>query len=174
MNRKILVPLATVAAASAVAVGSGATFTSATNNTLSAVTSGTLQQANSKADGAIFTLTNLKPGDTLNGTLTVTNTGTLPATFSLTEATSTNAFSAGSLSLEIVNTGTNAVIYSGPFGGLEDGVKNDLGTVQPGVVNTYRFRVVLAATATNDDQGKKAEAAYTWDSVQLDAETYQR
>ena len=171
MNRKILAPLATVVAASAVAVGSGATFTSATNNTISAVTSGTLTQANSKANSAIFDLANLKPGDTLNGYLSVTNTGSLPATFSLTEVSSSNAFSAGNLTLEIVNTGTGAVIYNGTFGGLVDGTKNTLGVVEPGVVNNYRFRVVLAQAAPNADQGKTADAVYTWDSVQLDAQT---
>ena len=40
-SRKILVPLATLAAAGAIAIGSGATFTSTTANTISSVTSGT-------------------------------------------------------------------------------------------------------------------------------------
>ena len=170
-GRKILVPLASLLAAGAVAVGSGATFTSSTNNTISAVTSGTLSQSNSKNDAAIFSLTNIKPGDTVNGTLTITNTGSLPATFGLTERSSSNTFGSGDLSLVITNTTTDTVVYTGEFGGLDDNVKQSLGAVQPGAANTYRFSVTLAPGAPNTDQGKTASALYTWDSVQLDGQT---
>lgn len=166
-NKKILVPLATLAAAGAIAIGSGATFTSESNNTISSVTSGSLTHTNSKADQAIFNLTNMKPGDTLNGTLTLTNTGTLPAAFSLTETSSSNAFSGDNLALTITNTTTGATVYTGTFGGLVDGSKTDLGTMQPGAAATYRFSVQLATATGNADQGKTASAAYTWDSVQL-------
>jgi spore coat-associated protein N len=171
ISRKVLVPLATALAAGAIAVGSGATFTSTSGNTLSAVTSGTLTQDNSKADSAIFELYEIKPGDTLNGYLSVTNTGTLPARFDLTEASSSNGFAAGNLSLEIVNTTTSTVVYSGAFGGLVDGAKNDLGVVEPGVRNDYRFTVKLAQDAANTEQDKTAGATYAWNSVQLDGQT---
>jgi len=177
MNRKILVPLATVLAASAVAVGSGATFTSQTGNTVSAVTSGTLTQSNSKDGKAIFTLTNMKPGDTLTGSLTLTNTGSLPATFSLTETSSTNGF--GSLGTPAVNDlslmisePSGAPVYSGDFGGLADGVKNTLGVWQPNEAHTYVFTVKLSQDAPNADQGKTASASYAWDSVQLAGQTF--
>ena len=171
-SKKILVPLATVLAAGAVAVGSGATFTSGSNNTISAVTSGTLSQENSKDKQAIFTLTDMKPGDTVNGRLSITNTGSLPATFGLTEESSSNGFSAGNLTLTITNTTTGTEIYSGEFGGLEDGAKKVLGVVEGGDRNDYLFQVKLNQGASNDDQGKTAGATYSWDSVQLDAETF--
>lgn len=172
LSTKALVPLATLAAAGAIAVGSGATFTSTSGNTISAATSGTLQQTNSKDGGAIFDLSNLKPGDTLNGSLTLTNTGSLPAAFSLTETTSSNGFSGENLSLVVTNTTTGANVYSGTFGGLVDGTKTDVGVVQPGVANTFRFTVKLATATPNADQGKTATAAYQWDSVQLSGETF--
>jgi len=53
MNRKVLVPLATLLAAGSIAVGSGATFSSTTGNTISAVIAGTLTQSNSKDGQAI-------------------------------------------------------------------------------------------------------------------------
>lgn len=171
MSKKVLVPLATLATAGAIAVGSGATFTSQSNNTISAVASGTLSQSNSKDGGAVFDLSNMKPGDTLNGSLVLTNTGSLPATFSLTETASTNGFTGDNLSLAITNVTTGASVYSGTFGGLADGAKNDLGVVQPGVANTYRFTVKLATTTPNADQGKSASASYQWDSIQLNGET---
>ena len=171
MSMKILVPLATLGAAGAIAVGSGATFTSQTGNTISSVTSGTLTQTNSKDGAAIFNLSNLKPGDTLNGSLTLTNTGSLPADFGLTEVSSSNGFTADNLSLTITNTTTGTPVYTGTFGGLVDGARTDLGVVQPGVANTYTFAVKLATSTPNADQGKSASAVYQWDSVQANGGT---
>ena len=120
-RRKAILPLATLLAAAAIAVGSGATFTSSSANTVSAVTSGTLTHTNSKSNAAIFDLQNIKPGDTRTGDLTITNTGSLPAAFTLTEVSSTNAFAGKNLSLTITNTTTKASVYNGTFGGLVDG-----------------------------------------------------
>lgn len=177
MNRKILVPLATVLAASAVAVGSGATFTSQTGNTISAVTAGTLAQTNSKAGQAIFDLSNVKPGDVVNGSLTLTNTGSLPANFSLTESSSVNGFGnnqaggASDLSLTITNTTKGVQVFTGSFGDLVDGTPVSLGHWAAGEANVYRFSVTLAQDAPNADQGKTASAVYTWDAVQDAATT---
>jgi hypothetical protein len=166
-GRKILVPLATLLAAGAIAVGSGATFTSTTGNTISAVTSGTLTHTNSKNNAAIFNLTNMKPGDVLNGSLTLQNTGSLDAAFSLTEVSSTNTFANNYLSLVITNVTTGATVYSGNFGGLVDGAKTDLGTIAAGASNQFNFKVTLDQSAPNSQQGQSASAVYQWDSVQL-------
>ena len=174
MARKILLPLTTVLAAGAIAVGSGATFTSSTGNTISSVTSGTLTHSNTKDKQAIFNLTNLKPGDVLNGTLTLKNTGSLGADFSLTEVSSSNGFTGSNLSLDIVDVTAPAApvsVYSGTFGGLADGTKNALGTWASGAEHTFRFTVKLDKDAPNADQGKTAGATYAWDSVQTAAET---
>ena len=170
-TKKILLPLATLVAAGAIAVGSGATFTSTSANTISSVTSGTLTQSNSKANAAVFTLTNIKPGDVANGNLTIKNTGSLPATFSLTETASTNTFAGSNLTLTITNTTTSKVVYNGTFGGLTDGAKNDLGLVAPGVANDFTFAVKLDPSTPSTDQGKTATAAFQWDSVQADGST---
>jgi hypothetical protein len=167
-TRKVLIPLATLVAAGAVAVGSGATFSSTSGNTISAVTAGTLSQSNSKADQAIFNLSDLKPGDTLNGTLTLTNTGSLPAAFSLSEDSSTNGFAGTNLSLDIVDTTANKTVYTGTFGGLADGAKNALGTWAGGDAHPFKFTVKLAQDTPNTDQGKAAGAVYSWSSVQAD------
>jgi hypothetical protein len=170
--KKVLVPLTVLLAAGALAVGSGATFSSESNNTISTVTAGTLKQDNSKKDAAIFNLEGMKPGDTLNGSVTITNTGSLPALFSLTEVDSTNGFSGANLMLAIKNTTTNAAVWSGTFGALVDGQKQALGEVAPGAANTYVFTVTLDEAATNDEQGKSASATYTWSSVQKAGETF--
>ncbi|WP_185995238.1 TasA family protein [Nocardioides campestrisoli] len=170
-TKKVLVPLATLLAAGAIAVGSGATFTSTSSNTISAVTSGTLSQSNSKAGQAIFNLTDIKPGDVVNGSLAITNTGSLPANFSLTEVSSTNGFSAENLKLVITNTTTGSEVFKGTFGALEDGKKNVLGTFAKGATNTFTFKVSLDQDADNSQQGKAAGATYAWDAVQLTGET---
>ncbi len=177
-SKKFLVPLATLLAAGALAAGSGATFTSTSSNTISAVTTGTLDHTNSKKDAAVFSLTNMKPGDVVNGSLTLKNTGSLPATFSLSEVSSTNAFgapapagSANYLQLSIKDD-KGATVYTGDFGGLADGVKQPLGDWLAGETRVYTFSVKLSQDAPNTEQGKTASAAYTWDSVQLAAQTY--
>ncbi|WP_110181234.1 TasA family protein [Nocardioides solisilvae] len=170
-TKKVLVPLATLLAAGAIAVGSGATFTSTTGNTISAVTSGTLTQANSKDGRAIFNLTDMKPGDTLNGTLTLTNTGSLPAKFSLTESSSATTFAKDVMTMTITDTTTSQQVFKGSFGDLVDGSKNALGEFAPGAARDFRFTVAMDPAAGNDQQGKAASATYTWDSVQLDATT---
>jgi hypothetical protein len=166
-TRKLLVPLATLLAAGAIAVGSGATFTSTSGNTISAVTAGTLTQSNSKANAAIFTLSNMKPGDVVNGSVTLTNTGSLPATFSLSEDSSVNNFAGSDLTETITDTTTNTVVYSGVFGGLVDGQKQALGTWPAGQAHTFTFSVALDINATNVDQAKTANAVYSWSSVQV-------
>ena len=61
-HKRAIVGLATILAATAVAVGSGATFTSETANAESSFVSGTLTQSNSKDGVAIVTGANMKPG----------------------------------------------------------------------------------------------------------------
>ncbi|MCW2831761.1 MAG: hypothetical protein JWP31_2453 [Aeromicrobium sp.] len=170
-NKKILVPLATLLGAGALAIGSGATFTSTSANTISSVTSGTLNHSNSKSDKAILNLTNIKPGDTVNGALAITNTGSLAADFTLTETSSTNQFSDPYLTLDITNNTTGTKVYSGSFGGLVDGAKSPLGEIAPGAVNNFTFSVHLADDAPNSQQNKTATAAYQWDSVQKSGTT---
>jgi spore coat-associated protein N len=164
-RRKVLVPLATMLAAGAIAVGSGASFTSVTENPGSSFSTGTLTQSNSRANQVIFEMENLKPGDTVNGTVTITNTGTLPSTFTLTE-TATNGFTKPeNLTLTIADVATDNKIWSGTLGTLP---KTTLGTWAAGEAHTFKFSATLALAADNEEQGKSATASYTWDGVQVD------
>ena len=176
-SRKVLVPLATLVAAGAVAMASGATFTSTTNNTTSAVTAGHLSHSNSKDNAAVFTITKMKPGDVVNGSLTITNTGNLPATFTLREPGSTNTFgttgtpAANNLHLKITDTTASTTVYDGDFGGLGDNELKSLGTLAPADAHTYVFAVSLASSTPNTDQDKTASASYEWVSTQLSGDT---
>ena len=101
-TRKILLPLATLLVAAAVAVGSGATFTSSSDSAITA-TAGDLIHVNSE-DGATLNVTNLKPGATETGSLTITNSGSLNSTLELVVTPGTdpaNTFQAGAVTLTI-------------------------------------------------------------------------
>lgn len=166
-GRKALIPLATLLVASAIAVGSGATFTSETNNTISTVTSGSLTHTNTKDDQAIFTAADIKPGDKVEGTLTIENTGSLKADFSLTELASVNQFSGENLTLTITDDVPNSEpVFDGTFGALADGTQVPLGTFAANEARTYTFVVELDANANNDEQGKTASASFRWDATQ--------
>jgi hypothetical protein len=178
--RKLLLPLATALVAGAIAVGSGATFDSTTASTL-AVTTGTLTQSNTKAGSAVISLTNMKPGDTVTGSLTLTNTGSLKQVFTLKETgaqdgfTYTNASGAtvSYLNLAILDTTSGATVYNGALGGVATaGVA--LGTYAPAEAHTYRFTVTLDQATPNTYQSKSAAATYNWNGVQEAGTTYQQ
>jgi spore coat-associated protein N len=167
-RRRILVSVATVLTAGALAVGSGASFVAATNNPGNEYKAGSLTQTNSLAGASIYNAQNLKPGDTVNGKVTITNNGSLPANLKLTESGASNGFEAGKLKITI----TDVTVPGSPVV-----VKNavEYGTVgvvtlgsqwAAGEARTYVFSVTLDASATNASQGAVANATYTWDSTQ--------
>lgn len=161
-RRKVLVPLATMAVAGAVVVGSGATFTSESVHSAS-VAAGALSHSNTH-NGQTLAVTNIKPGDTKTGTLTITNTGTLDATATLEETADASAFTAGDLKLKITQGAT--VLYDGNFGALVNGSKLDLGSLPVGASTTVTYTVSMPSTAGNENQGKTASASYKYVTTQ--------
>ncbi|MTV24498.1 hypothetical protein FTX61_03575 [Nitriliruptoraceae bacterium ZYF776] len=170
-TRRMLVPVATLLAAASIAIASGATFSSTSANAASVATSGTLTQSNSNANATIFTgAGNIKPGDTVVGTVTITNTGTLGARFTLNEVDATNGFQTPSnLQLVVTDTTDGSEVFSGTFGTMPAG-GIALGEFADGEARTYRYEVTLAEGATNVEQGRTARAEYRWDAVQTDGE----
>ncbi|GAA1114608.1 TasA family protein [Arthrobacter flavus] len=165
-SRRLLLPIAALFAATALVAGSGADFVSTSVNTSNAYTTGTLTQSNSKANAAVFNLSNVKPGDTLNGAVTITNTGSLASTFTLKEAATNGFTTKANLKLVVTQQGVTAPVFSGTFGELGTA---SLGTFAPGEARTFTFSTNLAQTAGNEEQGKTATATYTWDAVQAAA-----
>ncbi|GAA4283659.1 hypothetical protein GCM10022261_11900 [Brevibacterium daeguense] len=165
-SRRLLVPLAVMGAAAAIAVGSGASFTSTTSSAPNVVTAGAFSQTNTAEGSAIFTLDAAMPGDTTTGTATVTNTGDFAGEFTLVESDDTTTFPAGTLDLVVTDTTDSASpveVYNGDLGGLES---QTLGTIAPEESRTYTFDVTFDEAAGNDAQGAQASAAYTWNAVQ--------
>jgi hypothetical protein len=163
-NRKILVPLATMLVAGAVAVGSGATFTSQSTSSVS-VTSGTLNHTNSR-NAAQLAVSDIKPGDTRTGSLTIKNDGTLDSTLSLQETADSSTFVAGDLKLTITQSGVATPLFEGNFGALDNSAKLDLGDLPVGASTTVTFVVSMPASAGNLNQGKTASASYAYVTTQ--------
>jgi hypothetical protein len=162
-HKRTIAGLATALAAVGIAVGSGATFNSASANPANTFSSGTFEHTNSKDGASIVTGTKMVPGDSETGTVTITNTGDVAGKFSLAETNDSNGFSAGSLDLTIEDvTGTPDEVYDGDLGGVPS---TDLGTFAAGEARTYKFTVTLDQTAGNSDQGKSATADYEWTAV---------
>lgn len=163
-RKRIIAGLGTALAAVSIAAGSGATFTSQSANAANTFTSGTFKHTNSKNGASIVTGANLKPGESRQGEVTITNTGSLDGNFTLTEKNAVNPFTAGSLQLVIHDVTTNVEVFRGDLGGVAGGIQ--LGNFAAGAARTYRFTVTLAQSAPNADQGKTATADYQWDAVQ--------
>lgn len=168
-RKRLLVPLAGLLVAAAITVGSGADFIANSVNTGNAFSTGTLQQQNSKADSAIFSLGNLKPGDIVNSKVTIANSGTLAAAFALSENAVNGFTNKDNLVLTISTGGTT--VWTGTFGALTAAGPLDLGTFAAGEAREYTFSVKLAQSAGNAEQGKNATATYTWNSTQTAATT---
>jgi spore coat-associated protein N len=167
---RILLPLAGLLVAGAIAVGSGADFDSSSANTDNSVTTGSLAQTNSKNNSALFNIGNLKPGDSVTGSVTITNSGSLPASFNLKE-TATNGFANPDLlTLKITDAAApSTAVWSGTFGTLGTA---DLGSWAPGEQREFVFTVSLSQAATNAEQSKTATATYEWGAVQAAAQDY--
>ncbi len=164
--KRAVLALVTALTATAVAVGSGADFSSHSANPANTFSSGTLVQSNSKSGVAIVTGANLKPGDVRSGEVTITNTGSLAGTFKLAESNASNAFGAGDMTLKIddVSGKTPISIYSGDIGKVPAEAIG-LGSFAAGEARTYRFTTTFAQGSPNSDQGKVARADYEWDSA---------
>jgi len=83
--RRSLTALATLVAAGAVVVGSGAVFSTQTANPSNTFASGILSQTNSSSGSAILTMNHIIPGSKSTGTVDIANSGNVSGIFTLAE-----------------------------------------------------------------------------------------
>ncbi|MGZ4275946.1 MAG: TasA family protein [Solirubrobacteraceae bacterium] len=179
--KRTLGALAVVLAAVGLTVGSGANFTASKANAGNLFATGTLDIGRDNGS-AILTMSNMKPGDSTQGQITVQNTGSLTGDFHLDQsfAGAPDAGLKNALQLSIVHcdslTGpcnpslAGGTVYSGSMAGfdasgygLPDNTTGDRWTASN--KNRYEFRVTLPNDATGSDnalQGKSVSATYTW------------
>jgi len=156
--RLVVLPLASLLAAAGLTVGSGADFRSSLVVSTPSTTSGALSPSNGRANSAIFRLGNLKPGDSLTGSVVIANSGWLVER-------GTNGFvKKDNLSLVIAAptapTAPTAPIWVGTFGALTR--EGPLALGGDGTPRKYIFTVTLAPSADNTEQGRTASASYRW------------
>jgi spore coat-associated protein N len=171
---KLLASLAALGAVSALAIGGTYANFTATPVTISsnAFTAGTLTMTRG-GSGAIFDLSNAKIGETVSGSLTINNTGTLAGAYTL-DGTSSGAL-ASKLNLKIFkdNDGVaGSLLYDGALSGLAAAGSIDLGTFAAETgSHEFFFHVSLPTqgsdAADNLLQGATAGASITWNATQV-------
>ena len=132
---------------------------------LTAGAGGSLTLSNSRAGSAILALGGMRPGDSADGTVTIGNTGTVPADLLLSTSNHVDMPGPGGGALsgrldlvitDVTNPGSPVTVYSGKLAALR---RSDLGTMAPGASRTYDFNVEFP------DRGRGAENAYQGSSV---------
>jgi spore coat-associated protein N len=115
--------------------------------------------------GAILSGRNLMPGDRVSGSLTIANTGSLAGSFTLSGVVRESRRLARHLVLTVRERarGVDSVVYSGSLAGLR-AVK--LGVFGPGHARTFHFAVSFAAEGSDELQGLRTTADFTWTAVQ--------
>jgi hypothetical protein len=155
-----------------------ALFTSQTTNTGNAFTAGTIVLGTSPAT-ALLTASALMPGDTINGTLVVSNTGTGALRYSMSSS-STNADGKGlapQMTLAVKTLGTSCAafdgtsIYSGTlaaaaFGSPTAGAQAGDRSLAAAATETLCFRSALDISTPNAFQGAATTTTFTFDAEQ--------
>ena len=159
-TRKVLVPLATLTVAAAVAVGSGATFTSSSKITAD-ITAGQIIADNDHEDGTL-TITKLKPGDKASGTVQLTRgTGSdLNGVLTVVIDNVTSGFDTDAVSIEVTGNGTTKWADLETVANSATGkVTLDLGNVPAGwSARNVVVTVSMPTSADNDNQGATGKA----------------
>jgi spore coat-associated protein N len=178
--RKVLLAFGALLVVAAVAVGSGANFNSTSANPSNVFTAGTISSSNSKASAAILTASNIVPGNSATGSVTIKNTGSASGTFTLAPATPVDTPASPGLSkkltLTIVDAGdpscvsscpANVTLYSGTIFAEPSTIA--LGTFAPNAQHSYVFTMTFPDSglngADNAYQGASTTVAYNWFST---------
>jgi spore coat-associated protein N len=160
-------------------VGSGASFTSKSANPSNTFSAGNLAQSNSKEGAAVLTATKMLPGTSTNGTVTITNSGDVAGTFTLskTSLTDTPGANGGQLSgvldlkvEDVTNAGSPVSVYSGKVGAMD---AQSLGSFAAGAARTYKFTITFPdggvpsspTTGDNAYKGSSMSVGYQWDAA---------
>jgi spore coat-associated protein N len=174
-SKKFLITLLALSAIAVAAVGASFSAFTATPVTIAsqAFANGSLSM--SANTSAIFTIHDAIVGSSTTGSIKISDTGTIPADFSLAGSVDngSDANLAGILTMQIYKDVdlTSTPIYSGlvsAFSGLDLGLFQKMGTA--GDNHTYYFHVELPTTGTtagdNALQGKTVSSTFSWNAVQ--------
>jgi len=138
-----LVGLALLALALESLVYSDASFTAGSANPANTFTAGSLSHTNDKAGTVIVDASDLRPGMSKEGTVTITGTGTLTGAYALNRGAvvddpATPALSS-TLDLFIQESGSATPLYDGRVSAMPATLT--LGPIAPGTARTYTVRL---------------------------------
>jgi hypothetical protein len=183
-NRRmmVLLTLAILVLAATALVASSASVTATSANPGNTFTSGLLKIdnsvniANGNVETAILTPpAYMKPGDpAVTGSVTISNAGTIPGTFTLTKSRTAYSGPAGLDNvLQLVVTEDGAQIYSGSLAGFLGGGSSNtygLGVWNPAATHVFDFSVTWpgtnADTVDSAVMGAQCTYAFTWVAAQ--------
>jgi spore coat-associated protein N len=136
---------------------------------------GAFTQSNSRDGQAILSASNMAPGSFAEGSVTLVNTGSTPAAFTLARGAvdETPSPAGGRLSaklrLLVEDTTAGRIVHEGP---LTDMSPRGLGQFAPSESHTYNFRVTFPSSADdNAYAGGSLSVRFDWISVSEDAAT---
>jgi hypothetical protein len=154
MNRKLVLPIASVVGASAVAVMLGQLpLSNASESAGTRLVAGPDQTAT-------LTVTDLRAGDSETRSLTIHNSAAVASRLSFTESAEPTTYDAGRLQLTITRDGEQ--VYAGTFGAMAD-FAQDMGYLDPHAATTFSFTVSLPDDAPLVRSGTEtATATYSW------------
>jgi hypothetical protein len=181
------VALAGVAGATALAVvpGTFGGFTASATNAGNSVTAGTVSINDNVAGPVslsgtgVYTASNLEPGKSVSGTVTIANNGSLPETITLQIANVSSTFGSGDVQVTVADADGNTIFSNY---GLTNATNSSAitlpdasgatptttwaGTSATPHAETYTVTVSLPGTDGNTDQGKTASFDLDWAGTQ--------
>jgi Tfp pilus assembly protein PilW len=180
------VPVAVIASGAIISTASYSAFSATTSHPTSNWSTGTVQLTDDDSDVALFSASNLMPGDAGTKCVTVTSTGSLPSAVRLygTAATTTNSLSsyldltiqqgsgASSASCDgFTPASQGAQVFSGTladFASQRTGYANGAPTWSPtgttAEARSFKFSYSLSQSTPNTGQDSRAAIAFTWEA----------
>ena len=171
---QVLLTLAVLLLAASVVIGSGANFTSESANAGNVFTAGNLSHTNSNPGAYILRASLMKPGDIVTGSVTLTNDGDIPGTFSFAKVMGANLLGTDGgdfrTKLDLTIKEGAKTIWTGKIGDTIPAAKMNLGTWDPGAIHTYDFTVTFPddgpGGADNAYKSASITVAFDWTAVQ--------
>lgn len=169
--------LSAAAVSALVFTATNAAFTATTDNAGSSFDAGTVALSDDDGGTALFSVTDMVPGDTVTDCIEVTYDGTIVGA----DLAGLNLYgsSSGALAAELDLTvarsaaagscaafASAATVYSGDLGSLGTDFATGSAGLTPsatGETVAYQFSVTLPASASNTVQGASAAASFTWE-----------
>lgn len=119
---------------------------------------GAITIGNSRRGRAVFVADNLLPGQSRQGSVTITNPNLQPLNLSLFPRLTSGRPLAEATQLKLVRPGRGR-LYSGPLAAMP---KLALGQLAPGEKREYRFEATLPDNAANALQGRRGSLDLVW------------